>query len=104
MHQAEWIFEYPDVEVKESSVKLEIGANDHNSTAGTSNASTVTPTSTPGKRSSTESLSKSPKKQKMENDSMGEGSENGNGTENGSANGEGSRTPVTRSTFVYLKI
>lgn len=56
--------------------------------------------STPVKRSSSESLEKSPKKQKVENDSMVDGS--ANGSENDSANGEGSRTPVTRSKAFFL--
>lgn len=100
MHQTEWLFTYPDVKIKqESPVKLENVVPEVNGscTPGTSSQQQ----STPSKRSSTESLSKSPKKQKIENNSMDDGLENDIVVENVVANGEGSRTPVTRSKIFF---
>lgn len=102
VHQTEWLFEYPDVEVKqEPLVKDEnVLVPEVNGSCGPGPSSSQQ--STPSKRSSTEPMSKSPKKQKMENDSMKDGSENNIVPQNDLKNGEGSQTPVTRSNFFFI--
>lgn len=106
MHNTALLFEFPKMEIKlKPIVKVESVATPPEAngtcTPGTSFEVKVTPV----KRSNSESMEKSPKKQKVEDDSMVDGS--ANSSENHSANGEGSRTPVTRSkafsVFFYKK-